>query len=144
MARVDCSMALKLPRGSELYQVWAEIRHDAQMSYNPLTESILKILLILEKDGPRYGSAIARAINLNQGNVTARYLPTMDRLHLVTWNQVKREYRGGRPALEWRIIEKGRRVLTVASCHENGAQLSRIASELGYPTRTTQSGVRIP
>ena len=71
---------------------------------------ITAVLRALAEHGPTYGSAVARLAGQNQANVTAVWLPKLDRFGFVERGEEVAglgNQGGGRPAVFWSLTGRG-------------------------------------
>jgi DNA-binding MarR family transcriptional regulator len=106
---------------TQLYREWEAVVKKRLPEGSKTTPSgaAIRVILCLYKNGPLWGSEIARRTNAGQSNTTKLTLPRLQEMGLVECEE-QTNPRGGRPLHIWRLTEKGRDIGIIASV-ESGA-----------------------
>jgi DNA-binding MarR family transcriptional regulator len=126
-------MHLRISQNSQVWRYWhkrsVEGRVGARLSPTPIL-----ILAFLEDHGEAYQIQIAAETGLNQGNLSARHLPNLTAMDLITYVEVERLHlrRPNQPSKRYRITDHGIKVLELLGDYDNGERLLAVMNTGPY------------
>lgn len=126
-------MHLRINKNSQVYRYWTERRRAAGIR-SLLSQSVICVLAYLEHHGEAYQIQIADDNNLNQGNLSARYMPTLVKMQFV--HMIERpgmgSQGGGRAGKVYQISPQGRRFLELLRAYDGGIAVWDVTGESPY------------